>query len=118
MVEATVSDRAISGLGSSLRGRIIRPADGDYDEARRVWNGMIDRRPTLIVRPTVAADVVAAVNFARDNALLVSVRSGGHNVAGNAVCDGGMVIDFSAIKAIIVDRQESTVTSVPVVCLC
>src|SRR6266581_3324316 len=106
MVEATVSDRAISGLGSSLRGRIIRPADGDYDEARRVWNGMIDRRP-------VAADVVAAVNFARDNALIVSVRSGGHNVAGNSVCDGGMAIDFSEMKAISVDPQARTATAEP-----
>lgn len=113
MVEATVSDSAISGLGSSLRGRIIRPADGDYDEARRVWNGMIDRRPALIVRPAVAADVVAAVNFARDNALIVSVRSGGHNVAGNSVCDGGMAIDFSEMKAISVDPQARTATAEP-----
>src|SRR6266487_2725634 len=75
MVEATVSDRAISGLGSSLRGRIIRPADGDYDQARRVWNGMIDRRPALIVRPAAAADVVAAVNFARDESSLEARRS-------------------------------------------
>src|SRR2546428_12332607 len=86
MVEATVSDRAISGLGSSLRGRIIRPADGDYDEARRVWNGMIDRRPALIVRPAVAADVVAAGNFARGNALLVSGRGRRPNRPGQSVC--------------------------------
>src|SRR2546428_6516101 len=105
MVEATVSDRAISGLGSSLRGRIIRPADGDYDEARRVWNGMIDRRPALIVRPAVAADVVAAVNFARDKGLIVLVRSGGHNGPGKSLCGGGMAIDFLEMKGISVVQQ-------------
>ena len=113
MVEATVSESRIGKLASGLRGRIIRPGDGDYEDARHVWNAIIDRHPTLIVRPTVAADVVAAVNFARDNALLVSVRSGGHNVAGNAVCDGGMVIDFSAMKAISVDPQARTATAEP-----
>ena len=113
MVEATVSESRVAELESGLRGRIIRPGDGDYDEARRVWNTMIDRRPALIIRPAVAADVVAAVNFARDNALLVSLRSGSHNVAGNAVCDGGVVIDFSEMKAISVDPQARTATAEP-----
>ncbi len=113
MVEATVSESRIAELTSGLRGRIIRPGDGDYDDARRVWNTMIDRHPALIVRPGVAADVVAAVNFARDNSLLVSVRSGGHNVSGNAVCDGGVVIDFAEMKAISVDAQARTATAEP-----
>jgi len=100
-------------LSGSLRGRLIRPGDGEYDDARRVWNAMIDRRPALIVRPADAGDVVAAVNFARDYALIVSVRSGGHNVAGNSVCDGGMAIDFSEMKAISVDPRARTATAEP-----
>jgi hypothetical protein len=113
MVEATLSESRIGELVSGLRGRVIRAGDGDYDEARRVWNAMIDRRPALIVRPAVAADVIAAVNFARDNALIISVRSGGHNIAGNCVCDGGMAIDFSDMKAISVDPGARTATAEP-----
>src|SRR5260370_28134536 len=74
---------------------------------------MIDRRPAVIVRPTDAADVIAAVNFARDNALIISVRSGGHNIAGNCVCDGGMAIDFSEMKAISGDPGARTATAEP-----
>jgi FAD/FMN-containing dehydrogenase len=113
MVEATLSESRIGELASGLRGRVIRPGDGDYDDARRVWNAMIDRHPALIVRPAAAADVVAAVKFARDNALIVSVRSGGHNVSGNSVCDGGIVIDFSEMKAISVDPQTRTASAEP-----
>ncbi len=113
MVEATLSESRIGELASGLRGRVIRPGDGDYEEARRVWNAMIDRRPALIFRPAVAADVIAAVNFARDNALIIAVRSGGHNIAGNSVCDGGVVIDFSDMKAISVDPQARTATAEP-----
>ena len=82
-------------LAAALRGQVIRPDDPAYDEARRVWNGMIDKYPALIARCTGTADVVAAVQFARANGLLVAVRGGGHNVAGNAVNDGGLVIDLS-----------------------
>jgi FAD/FMN-containing dehydrogenase len=113
MVEATLSESRIGELTSVLRGRVIRPGDGDYEDARHIWNAMIDRHPALIVRPAIAADVVAAVNFARDNALIISVRSGGHNVAGNSVCDGGMAIDFSEMKAISVDPQGKTATAEP-----
>src|SRR5919199_22899 len=88
--EATLGD-----LQASLRGALLRPGDDGYDAARRVWNGMIDKRPALIARCAGAADVISAVNFARNNNLLVSVRGGGHNVSGNAVCDGGLMIDLS-----------------------
>ncbi len=113
MVEAAISESTVAQLESGLRGRVIRLDDGDYDDARRVWNTMIDRRPALIVRPAVAADVVAAVNFARVNALIVSVKSGGHNVSGNAVCDGGVMIDCTEMKAISVDPQARTATAEP-----
>ncbi len=90
-------------LARDVRGTIIEPGHPEYDSARRVWNGMIDRRPRAIVRCSETADVVAAVNFAVREGLLVAVRGGGHNVAGNAVCDGGLVIDLTGLKAIAVD---------------
>jgi FAD/FMN-containing dehydrogenase len=96
-----------------LKGRLIRPEDPDYDAARRVYNGMIDRRPALIARCAAPEDVVAAVEFGRDNGLLVAVRGGGHNVAGNAVCDGGLVIDLSRMKAIRVDPVAKTARADP-----
>ncbi len=98
-----VPETAIEGLREQLRGTLIRPGDEGYDAARRVWNGMIDKHPGLIARCTGAADVVAAVNLAREHDLVVAVRGGGHNVAGNAVCDGGLVIDLSQMKGVRVD---------------
>ena len=94
---------AITALTSSLRGPVLQPGDPDYDEARRVQNGLIDRHPALIARCTGAADVIAAVGFARDHGIPLSVRGGGHNVAGNAVCDGGVVIDLSLMRGVHVD---------------
>ncbi len=91
-----------------LRGDLILPGDGSYEEARKVWNGMIDRRPGLIVRCAGVADVIQAVKFAGKHRILVAVRGGGHNVAGNAVCDGGMVIDLSRMKGIRVDPSGRT----------
>lgn len=99
---------AIRGFEARLQGKLIRPGDADYDEARAVWNGMIDRRPALIVRCTGVEDVVEAVNFAREHGLLVSVRGGGHNVAGHATNDGGLVIDLSLMKRIEVDTEART----------
>lgn len=90
-------------FSTSLRGQLITPDDENYDSARQVWNGMIDRRPALIVRCKGAADVINAVNFARENDLLVAVRGGGHNVAGTAVCDDGIVIDLSEMRSVRVD---------------
>jgi FAD/FMN-containing dehydrogenase len=89
--------------GPVLRGRLIRSDDADYDIARAVWNGAINRRPRLIARCLGTADVIAAVRFARDHNLEIAIRGGGHNVAGTAVCDDGMVIDLSAMRAVRVD---------------
>lgn len=92
-----------------LRGHVLRPGDAGYEEARRVRNGLIDRRPALIVQCQGTADVVAAVNFAREHDLLLSIRGGAHNVAGNAVNDGGIVIDLSRMRGVYVDPACRTV---------
>jgi len=103
-IEAGRIDAAAFGeLRARFRGALLRPDEEGYDEARRIWNGAIDRRPALIARCAGADDVVAAVRFAREHELLVSVRGGGHAVAGHAVCDGGLMIDLSLMKAISVD---------------
>jgi FAD/FMN-containing dehydrogenase len=99
---------AAGRLESALRGRLIRPGDEDYDSARAVWNGMIDRRPALIARCAGAEDVAAAVGFAREQRLPLAVRGGGHGVAGHAVCDEGLVIDLSQMRAIEVDPDSRT----------
>ncbi len=98
----------IDPLRTRFRGALLRPGEEGYDEARRVWNGAIDRRPALIARCAGADDVVEAVRFAREHDLLVSVRGGGHAVAGHAVCDGGVMIDLSLMKAIRVDPEART----------
>ena len=92
-----------------LRGQVIRQGDRDYDAARRVYNGMIDRHPRFIARCLDVADVIAAVNFARTSALPLAIRSGGHNAAGLGVCDDGLVIDLSLMKGIHVDPSARTV---------
>ena len=99
---------ADEGLRSIVLGPVIGPGDEDYDAARRIWNGAIDRRPALIARCTGVADVVAAVRFARERDLQVAVRSGGHGVGGHAVCDDGLVIDLSLMKGIRVDPAART----------
>jgi hypothetical protein len=104
-----ISPSAIEEFKASLRGELLRPSDAGYDEARKIWNGMIDKRPALIARCTGAADVIQAVHFARNNDLLVAVRGGGHNIAGNAVCDGGLVIDLTRMKGIRIDPARRTV---------
>jgi FAD/FMN-containing dehydrogenase len=93
---------------SNLKGSLLTPDSPGYDEARTVWNGMIDRRPGLIVRCADATDVARAVRFARSHELLVAVRGGGHNIAGNAVCDEGLVIDLSPMRSIRVDQAART----------
>jgi FAD/FMN-containing dehydrogenase len=105
---AALDPALVDPLSQQLRGTIIQPDDRDYDDARRVRNGLIDRYPALIVRCAGVADVVETVNFARDNGLLLSVRGGAHNVAGNAVNDGGVVIDLSAMRAVYVDPVART----------
>ena len=103
-----LTSETIATLAAGLRGQILRVGDDGYDAARQVWNGMIDRRPALIVRCTGAADVVAAVTFARTNSLLVAVRGGGHHVAGSAVCEGGLMIDLSPMDGVHVDPHTRT----------
>ncbi len=98
-----VNAAALEALAAQLRGALLREGDAAYDDARTVWNATIDRRPGLIVRCSGASDVINAVNFARENRLLVAVRGGGHNIAGSAVCDGGMMIDLSPMKSVRVD---------------
>ena len=96
-------------LRAAVRGAIVRPEDAGYDAARLVYNAMIDKRPALIVRPVDVADVLAAVDFERTNRRLVAIRGGGHNGAGLGTCDGGVVIDLSAMKGVRVDPSARTV---------
>ena len=105
---ASVEQEALQAFRGGLRGETLAGADPGYDAARQVWNGMIDRRPGLIVRCSGVADVIDAVNFARDHGLLVSVRGGGHNVAGTAVCDGGLMIDLAPLDWVRVDPEART----------
>jgi FAD/FMN-containing dehydrogenase len=99
----------ISQFKAQLRGELVSPGDAKYENARKVHNGMIDKRPRLIARCADAADVIAAVRFGREHGLLVSVRGGGHNGAGLGVCDGGLVIDLSALRWTDVNPQNRTV---------
>lgn len=106
---STLGDATVEEFRTALQGELIDPTHPEYDAARQVWNGAIDRRPALIARCTGVADVVTCVQFARSEQLLVAVRGGGHNVAGNAVCDGGLVVDLSAMKGVWVDAKAGTV---------
>ena len=104
---------SLDDLRKSHRGAVITSTDAAYEAGRRVWNAMIDRKPALIVRPRSAVDVMAAVNYARDQKLTIAVRGGGHSVAGNGTCDDGFVIDFSDMKGIHVDPKAKTVRAEP-----
>lgn len=103
----------LDNFSARIRGSLIYPDSPTYDEARAIWNSMIDKRPALIVRCAGAADVIEAVKFANQNNLLVAVRGGGHNVAGNAVCDDGLVIDLSGMKGVHVNPSRRTVRAQP-----
>jgi FAD/FMN-containing dehydrogenase len=103
-----LAEEVVSTFKTGLRGTLLRPGDEGYDAARKVWNGMIDKKPSFIVQCRGVADVVSAVNFARTNHFPVAIRAGGHNVAGNAVCDAGLVIDLSLMKGIRVDPSRRT----------
>src|SRR5215208_441861 len=106
--ERDIESKAVGELRTRFRGALLRPGEEGYDEARRIWNGAIDRRPALIARCAGTDDVVEAVRFARERDLLVSVRGGGHAVAGHAVCDGGLMIDLSLMKQVRVDTGART----------
>ncbi len=103
-----VEDTSLEAFVEGFHGRVIRPGDPDYDDARAVWNGVIDRYPALIAKSAGVADVMDTVNFVREMDMLVSVRGGGHNVAGSAVCNGGLVIDLSEMNGIRVDLDAQT----------
>jgi FAD/FMN-containing dehydrogenase len=104
-----IDETKLTQLSENFAGTLLRPEDTGYDEARRVHNGMVDKRPGVIARCQGVADVAAAVAFARYNGLEVSVRGGGHNVAGRAVCDGGVMIDMAHQKGIHVNTRKRTV---------
>jgi FAD/FMN-containing dehydrogenase len=88
----TIPEEALAALKGKLRGLAALPGEDGYDAARTIWNAMVDRRPAIVTRCLGAADVIEAVKLAREHDLLVAVRAGGHNIAGNAVCDGGLLI--------------------------
>jgi len=100
---ADLSGELVEEWRARLRGKALLPGEAGYDEARTIWNAMIDRRPALIVKAAGAADVMATVAFARDRNMLLSVRSGGHNIGGHAVCDGGITLDLSGMKSVRID---------------
>lgn len=115
LVAKTLNDSSIELTGqtltnfhSQLHGVLLTPDDTGYDESRTIWNGMINRRPGLIVRCVGVADVMACVNFARKHNLLLSIRGGGHNISGLAVCDGGMMIDMSLMRGVWLDKNTNT----------
>ena len=98
----------VAELADAFSGQLLRPMDAGYDEARRVHNGLVDKRPALIARCRSAADVVSAIDLAQRSGLETAVRGGGHNVAGRATIDGGVMIDVSPMKGIVVDRERRT----------
>lgn len=100
---ADLSSELVNGLKSKLRGQVLQPGEPGYDQARQVWNAMIDRRPALIVKSAGAADVIDTVAFARANGVALSVRAGGHNIGGLALCDGGVTLDLSGMKSVRID---------------
>lgn len=111
--QTTVSDGVLDELQQQIRGDVLGPGDASYDEARTIWNGMIQKTPAAIVRCRNTADVVTAVTLAREHDLLVSVRGGGHNVAGHALCDDGLMIDLSQMKGIHVEPRTLSVRAQP-----
>jgi FAD/FMN-containing dehydrogenase len=111
--EVGLESSVTEAFRADLRGQLLTPAEADYDAARRIWNAMIDKRPALIVRCEGAADVGKAVRFAAAHDLLVLVRGGGHNVAGTAVCNGGLMIDLSRMRGIRVDPVARTALAQP-----
>ena len=98
----------IDSFRTRLRGPLLLPGEPGYDEGRAIWNAMIDRRPALIVRCLGVADVISAVNFAREHGLALSIKGGGHNIAGLAVCDGGVMLDMSLMRGVWVDPNAGT----------
>ena len=101
-----LAPEALQAFKAVFKGRVLSADDAEYEDTRKVWNAMIDRRPGLIARCTGTVDVVQAVRFARQHGLLCSVRGGGHNIAGLAVCEGGLMIDMSLLRGVWVDPKR------------
>src|SRR6266480_537702 len=106
-----LNENSVKDLKANLRGTLIEPADNGYDEARKVYNGMIHKKPRLIARCADVADVIGSVKFARENNVLLSIRSGGHNAGGLGICDDGLVIDLAPMKYTRIDPAARTVTA-------
>ena len=104
------SQEAVQALRAQVRGEVLTPENVGFEQATRLWNGMIEKTPGLVLRPTGAVDVIAAVNFARERGLLLSVRGGGHNIAGTALTDGGLTLDMSSLRGVFVDPKARAVT--------
>ena len=103
-----IAENIATKLQETLRGELLLPSDTGYDEARSIWNGMIDRHPTLIARCLGVEDVVTCLKFAREQGLPLSVKGGGHNISGLAVCNGGLMIDMSKMRGIWVNTKKRT----------
>lgn len=108
-----VSNETIPKLKAEIKGEVILPSHPDYDEARKIWNGMIDRKPAVIVQCAEEDDVPHAIRFARGNKLIISILGGGHHIAGNSLCDDGLVIDFSKMNDVSVDTKNRRATVEP-----
>src|SRR5215475_15417022 len=106
--ETTLQEETVRKFKESLRGELIRVGDAGYDDARSIWNAMIDRRPALIARCLGVTDVVTCVNFAREHGLILSIKGGGHNISGLAVCEGGLMLDMSRMRGVWVDPSTRT----------
>ena len=104
-----MTEQSITSFQASLRGKLVTPTDADYDNCRKLYNGMFDKHPALIARCVDVADVISAVNFARANNILVAIKGGGHNAAGLGMCDDGLVIDLSLMKTVHVNVEDGTV---------
>lgn len=109
-IDASPDRRAVASFQEGFRGEVILPNHPEYGGARIVWNGMVDRRPAMVVRPAGTEDVIAAVGFARELDLVIAVRSGGHSVGGFSTCDGGMVIDLSGMRGVTIDPERRVAT--------
>lgn len=110
MTATMLTGEHVEALRQNLRGRLLSPQDAGFEDATLLWNGMISKAPAIVVQPAGAADIVAAVDLAREHGLALSVRGGGHNIAGTALADGGLTIDMSRLRGIVVDPQARTAT--------
>src|SRR5215471_15922192 len=113
MFDTTIKAEDLQGFKAHLHSELVLPGADGYESARRVWNGMIDKHPALIVRCADVSDVISAVHFARRQNLTVAVRGGGRSLAGHGVCDDGLVIDLSPMKGIQVDPQQRMARAEP-----